>query len=43
MLLKSLKKDKIGKGKKSQEAGLEKVGILSKNKCSFLCFTNITM
>ena len=32
MLLKSLKKDKIGKGKKSQEAGLGKVLTFSKNK-----------
>ena len=32
MLLKSLKKDKIGKGKKSREAILEKEPFLSKNK-----------
>lgn len=36
MLLKLLKKDKIGKGKKSREAILEKETVLSKNKLDFL-------
>ncbi len=36
MLLKSLKKDKIGEGKKSKEASLERGSIYSKNKCGFL-------